>query len=413
MPLKIINQLIKGEYKFSGQAVHVPVKSVCIDRGLAKNSLDLLEGAGLKGKALVVSDTNTHLAMAGQIEQSLGSAAKSLIFPAGVKADIENVEKINFAADSMDYILAVGSGTINDLCKYASFLVSKPYAVFGTAPSMNGYGSANASITMYGHKKTLKAHLPRGIFLDLDVLIKAPLRLIRSGLGDSICRPTAQSDWLLSNILLGTYYTDLPFLLLRGVEEELFSNSSSLIRGDVETMRLLAATLVLSGFGMYIAGGSYPASQGEHMLAHSMEMLYGDFVSKSYHGEQIAVTTLAMAALQEKILGKGGVQLKVSNFPCSIPNLLPETLKECADEYAVKQFSAGICDEMNHFLALNWEDIRVKILAVTMSYNTIYSVLEKTGCPLKSQNIGLQSSQYNNALRYAKFMRSRFTFLDL
>ena len=33
----------------------------------------------------------------------------------------------------------------------------KPYAVFATAPSMNGYTSANAAITVDGHKQTLPA----------------------------------------------------------------------------------------------------------------------------------------------------------------------------------------------------------------------------------------------------------------
>ena len=32
------------------------------------------------------------------------------------------------------------------------------------------------------------------MFLDLEVLSKAPLRMIRAGLGDSVCRPTAQAD---------------------------------------------------------------------------------------------------------------------------------------------------------------------------------------------------------------------------
>ena len=101
-------------------------------------------------------------------------------------------------------LIAVGSGTINDLCKYAAHLDRKPYAVFGTAPSMNGYTSANAAITVNGLKKSLAATMPAGVFLDLAVLAAAPPRMIRSGLGDSLCRPTAQADWLLSHRLTAT-----------------------------------------------------------------------------------------------------------------------------------------------------------------------------------------------------------------
>ena len=103
-------------------------------------------------------------------------------------------------------LIAVGSGTINDLCKYASALDGKPYAVFATAPSMNGYTSVNAAITVEGHKKSLPAQAAAGVFFDLEVLAAAPVRLIRAGLGDSVCRCTAQADWLLAHLLLGRPY---------------------------------------------------------------------------------------------------------------------------------------------------------------------------------------------------------------
>ena len=67
-------------------------------------------------------------------------------------------------------------------------------------------------------------------------------------------------------------------------------------------MELLARTLVLSGFGMTICGGSYPASQGEHLISHYIDMLGDPAWPPSFHGEQIAVTTLTMARLQEAML---------------------------------------------------------------------------------------------------------------
>jgi Glycerol dehydrogenase and related enzymes len=99
------------------------------------------------------------------------------------------VARVRAATAEADALVAVGSGTINDLCKYAAFLDRKPYVVFGTAPSMNGYTSVSAAITEHGHKKSLPAAAPVGVFLDLAVLAAAPPRMIRSGLGDSICRP--------------------------------------------------------------------------------------------------------------------------------------------------------------------------------------------------------------------------------
>src|SRR6185295_9183520 len=126
------------------------------------------------------------------------------------------------------------------------------YVVFATAPSMNGYTSMNAAITIDGHKKTLPAAAPLGVFMDLEVLAAAPPRMIRAGLGDSLCRSTAQADWLLSHHLLGTPYRHAPFALLADDEPALLDAPEALLRGDLDAMRALARTLVLSGLGMTI-----------------------------------------------------------------------------------------------------------------------------------------------------------------
>ena len=128
---------------------------------------------------------------------------------------MQTVEVLRRASADADALVAVGSGTINDVCKYAAAKDGKRYAVFATAPSMNGYASKNAAITIDGHKSSLAAASPVGVFMDLAVLCAAPARMIRAGLGDSLCRSTAQADWLLSHHLLGTPYRHAPFALLR------------------------------------------------------------------------------------------------------------------------------------------------------------------------------------------------------
>ena len=50
----------------------------------------------------------------------------------------------------------------------------------------------------------------------------APPRMIRSGLGDSLCRPTAQADWLLAHLLFDQPYRTMPFVLLEADEAQLF-----------------------------------------------------------------------------------------------------------------------------------------------------------------------------------------------
>src|SRR5262249_54571643 len=152
------------------------------------------------------------------------------------------------------------------------------------------------------HKKTLAATAPQGVFIDLGVFAAAPLRMIQSGLGDSLCRSTAQADWLLSKHLRGTPYREAPFALLAGDRALLLAAPEALIGGDLGAMRVLARTLVLSGLGMTICGGSYPASQGEHLISHYIDMFAPAGRPACFHGEQIAVATLTMAQIQEAML---------------------------------------------------------------------------------------------------------------
>ena len=102
----------------------------------------------------------------------------------------------------------------------------KPYVVFATAPSMNGYTSVNAAITDRRPQEIAGgAGAGRRRSSISTVLAAAPPRMIRSGLGDSLCRPTAQADWLLAHLLLDQPYRTMPFVLLEDDEAQLFAES--------------------------------------------------------------------------------------------------------------------------------------------------------------------------------------------
>lgn len=392
----------------------LPVDSIIVETGITAALPDIITSLNTGKKFTIVSDSNTHAVLGRKIEKALGKNAISFILSGVPKADEKTVEKIRVAAKASDAVIAVGSGTINDLCKYASFLDNKPYMVFGTAPSMNGYSSANAAITVGGHKKTLAAHLPKGIFLDLDVLAEAPLRLIRSGLGDSICRPTAQSDWLLSHLLLGTKYDDKPFVMLKEYEQGLFDNSKALVNGDREILKLLANTLLASGAGMYICGGSYPASQGEHMIAHTMEIMHGDDLPQSYHGEHIAVTTLTMADIQRKILDSRPVIKDTILYKEDILAYFGEEIgSHSISEYEKKRITGKKLDELNAKIGREWDDIREKIEKIATQRKILEKILRNADSPVVPEDIGWGRAQYDMAVKNAKYMRDRFTFLDM
>lgn len=356
---------------------------------------------------------NTALICDNQTWMALGKKIIKLLEQSGYKITLLNLGSTPEASDAfVDYLvqhtkdceglIAVGSGTLNDLAKYSAHLQQKPYAICGTAPSMNGYLSANVAITLKGHKKSLSATLPRLALFDLDVMKAAPQRLRNAGLGDSLCRSTAQIDWLLSHHLLGTAYDSLPFALLKPYEAKLLAGDSY----------ALIMTLLLSGLGMTLAKGSYPASQGEHLLAHYAEMRFPEIAHDHLHGEQIAVTTLYMARLQEQFLRMPSPPQWTKSLPDQtfiLDYFGVETGEEIWKEWDAKLTLIGNQKAFNERLASKWNDIKTLLTQYIVPEIILRKALEQSD----TEELGLNATQWQEALRHAPLIRNRFTFLDL
>ncbi len=415
-----ISELLAGTWRDpeTGMPVGVPVQSIVLAESLAGIETELVGRLALGRRFAVVSDPATHEVLGARVESAVASlgAIESIRLPDRPHPDDATAAKLRAATAAADALIAVGSGTINDLCKYVAAQDGKPYAVFGTAPSMNGYTSGNAAITVAGLKKSLPARAPAGVFLDLGVLAAAPARMIRSGLGDSLCRPTAQADWLLSHLLRGTAYREAPFALLAEDESALFDGAATLMAGDLTAMRRLARTLVLSGLGMGIAGGSYSASQGEHLISHYVEMVGAPGSKESFHGEQIGVTTLTLARLQERILARDEAPvLRPTAIDADdvLAHFGPETGAACLREFAAKALSPADADSLNERLALQWSTLRRRISDIHRSSTSLARTLAAAGAPTRPADLGWPAEFYRTALRRARQIRSRYTFLDL
>ena len=384
---------------------------------LGENSLrhdidDLVESILSKMRVCVVDDVRTSTAFGDDVFRAVKGEHLTLQgFP---EASDKQVEYIRERSKKCDALAAVGGGTISDLCKYISRLDGKPYIVFPTAASMNGYLSANASISFSGHKTTVPAQLPQAVFCDFGVIASASPRLSKAGLGDSLARPTAQADWLLSNLLLGTEYNAEVFELLADTEAEVFDNAGGIAACDLQTIKKLTELLLLSGLGMTIAGGSYPASQGEHMIAHTYNML-SEVLGARYsvlggelpnlHGEEIAITTLYMAELQEKLI-RWKPKLRTETFPT-------EELKTLFGEKLTANFEKEFLKKSNIPEITNWESIAEKIEKIAIPSKKLETILRKAKAPTLPKDIGWSDDDFQNACKLARFTRDRFTFLDL
>lgn len=401
----------------TGERRGIDIASIAVEDTLRGREADLVASLALGGRIAVVSDHATHEVMGARVEDALRGIAQvdAVTLPADPHADVATVETVRKATARCDALVAVGSGTLNDLVKYSAARDGKPWAVFATAPSMNGYTSANAAITVDGHKKSLPASLARGVFMDLAVLSAAPPRMIRAGLGDSLCRSTAQVDWLLSREVRGTAYRNAPFALLADDERVLFDAPEALMRGDAAAMRALARTLVLSGIGMTLAGGSYPASQGEHLISHYLDMRDAPGGPRRLHGEQVAVATLTMARVQEAMLdGPAPPALPTRTSAKALRDHFGDEVGEaCWSDFSVKHLDEAAAAAATQRISQRWDAVRRDAAAVRLPASTLESVMRRAGGPVSARDLGLRDVDYADAVMHARFLRDRYTFLDL
>jgi glycerol-1-phosphate dehydrogenase [NAD(P)+] len=415
---KKIERLLAGTYvdPDTGKPVGVATRSLAIRPSLADMEGELVAALGFGKRVAVVSDGTTHDVLGRRVEAALEGrhAVRSIVFAEPPHPDDVTVEKIRRETASADAIIAVGSGSINDVCKYASAQDGKPYAVFATAPSMNGYTSLNAAITQHGHKMSLPAQAPAGAFFDLSVLSAAPARLIRAGLGDSLCRTTAEADWLLAHLLHGLPFRELPYELLEDDEGPLFDNAAALMAGDLQVMERLVNTLVLAGFGTAIVGHSQPASQGEHLISHYIDMFADESRPLIYHGEQVGVTTLSMVRLQERMLEETPVIWPDTETEAGFKARYGDELgASCWAEFQGKRIDSRKAEILNARLAERWHDMRERIAGVLLKSSYLTDVLTAAGADLTPESISLPRKFYDSALLHCREIRNRYTFIDL
>ena len=418
MSAAILERLLAGAFEDpdGGAPLSVATQTVAIGAGLAGEAADRVRGLELGGRLAVVSDDITAGVLGERVARALGSIAaiETIGLGAAPHADAETVGRLRDASARADALIAVGSGTINDLCKAAARAENKPYAVFGTAPSMNGYTSVTAAITVAGLKKTVPGVAARGVFLDLDVLAAAPARMIRAGLGDSLCRATCQTDWRLAQAIRGVAYREAPFALLADDEPALFAEPEALLAGDRAAMTGLAHTLALSGFGMAICGGSEPASEGEHLIAHYGDMLLPAGIPHPLHGEIVGVATLSMARLHESLLAKPP---RVAPSPVNEADVMarygPGLGALCWEQFAPKRLDRAAANALNERLAAEWDGIAARLAEVHLPASVLEEVLRRAGAPTRPEEVGWPAAFYRDAVLHGREIRDRYTALDL
>lgn len=301
-----ISQWARMEYSCAcGKSHKVDIQAIRVGSGVIQELPGILRDLGAS-HIFLVTDNYTYEAAGRQVEQLLDQAGLSYhkrVFQTETPL-VPNEYALGSVLAAMtsqdDMLLAVGSGTLNDVTKYVSARTGVPYVIAATAPSMDGYASTVAPTILDGFKTTLPAVYPAAIVADVDILKDAPMPMLTAGFGDIIGKFTSLADWRLSHQLNGEYYCPEVAGVIEAAVETCAANAQALAQREPQAIQAVTEALILSGLAMGMVGVSRPASGAEHQMAHYWEM---DALRRGeehpLHGNAVGVGTVLAASLYE------------------------------------------------------------------------------------------------------------------
>ena len=299
-----INKLLKKFTCQCGKVHSCDIEYVFVENGAIKRLPEICTNYK---NILIVADKNTYgvcgETVSKQIEDKIENtkifSCDGFLVPD--ETAVSEAEK--FLTNNTDLIIGIGSGVIQDLCKYVSFNNKLPYYIVATAPSMDGYASAGAAMIMQNMKITYNAHVPKAIIGDVDILKNAPMDMIKSGYGDILGKFSCLNDWKLSHVVNDEYLCDYVYDLTFDMLSKTKDLGPALLKREGEAIKTLMEALVGVGIAMAYAGNSRPASGSEHHLSHYFEIV-GLLNNEPYfmHGTDVVYSSIYTQKLREKLL---------------------------------------------------------------------------------------------------------------
>ncbi|MBQ8380256.1 MAG: iron-containing alcohol dehydrogenase [Clostridia bacterium] len=392
------------------------IKKVVIRNG-ALNELPAI--AADYSHVLLVSDENTRRAagfraaelLEGKIDAELTYDGKSFVVP-----NEEAVARLEGSvSEKTDLIIGVGSGVINDLCKYVSHAKGLPYYIVATAPSMDGYASKGAAMLFDGMKITTNASVPAAIIADTAILKNAPIEMLKAGYGDIIGKYSCLNDWRLSHAVNGEPLCEYIYGLTYKTVSSVAGMNKAILSRDEDSIAELMRALVIVGIAMAYMGNSRPASGSEHHLSHFFEVT-GLLHSEPYfcHGIDVAYSTYLTAKLRGELLKIKSPEAKEwseGEWEKEIKRVYGST--HTADEIIALQKKLGwIYEDKIQVCREKWEDV-LDILRSSPTANEILAMLDGIELPLSDFEKTYSPEKLCDAIRYAKDLKDRYTVLWL
>lgn len=436
---KSINELINTEYPCSCGKTHIAnIQNIAIGNGAIEKLEGFIDTQKLgdgttfnkaTDRIYVVSDVNTEKAAGKMVSDRLegeGYIVSKYVLPHPHMHAEERYadEETEHMPEDTKLLIAVGSGSINDMSRWAAFKKGIPYYIIATAPSMDGYASNISPLIHNDLKISFPAECAAAIIGDTDILATAPMHMIAAGLGDILGKYIAISDWKLSEIINDEYCCPEVCELILYSVQKCVDTIDGLKNREAQALTNLMESLVLIGIAMSYIGYSRPASSSEHHIAHFLEMKsifageYGEL-----HGTNVGMATCMISEMYKQFMStpidydKARAHAKAFDFDSWKAEIERSFGKGAAE--VIKLYDQAHQDDP--------ENVLKRIDAIEANEDKIMAQLRQTEadlsqCPALLQELGaltdpsgypLTQKELDDVVTYAKDLRNRYGTLQI
>lgn len=346
-------------------------------------------------------------------------------------ADEPALAEADVAISGAGCVVSVGSGTVTDIAKDATFRAGIAFVVVQTAVSVNAFSDDMAVLLRHGVKRTVPSHWPASLVVDLDAIAGAPQAMNRAGFGELMTMFTAPADWYLATTVgADDTYDPGVVSLFRDGADQLMAHAAGVAVAEGPALAELARQMTLTGIAMGVAGRTAPLSGTEHTISHLLDMAAErDGRPLAFHGAQVGVAAVVVAIAWARLLRDFDPTCLASDgaFPpegrqeprvrAAFDRLdaTGSATAECWRDYQAKLARWNASRDRLDEVARDWDRHRSTLGSLVLAPERIVAGLRAAGAPTRFSE--LDPAPPPEIARWAvascHLMRDRFTVADL
>lgn len=317
-----------------------------------------------------------------------------------------------------DILLSVGSGSIGDVCKAAATELNVPQFTVGSAPSMDGYTSASASLELNNTKATVNVNAPVGVLCDVEFMAQAPMRLLWAGLGDMAAKTCSLCEWEMASIITGEHYCPDTADMVKLCCERSLSGAPGIPARSLDSVQAVIEGLLLSGVCMSYVNSSRPASGLEHYFSHCWEMMaIARGQEYDLHGIYVGIGTVITLNIFKKLRQLQPDRTRAEEAAAAFSRgaweaRLRRVFKGTAESFISLEDTLCKNDETRRMQRVdrileNWDTL-VKTLEKAPDPEELEAVLRRSGMPTRASEIGLGADDVADAFVCSRDTRDKY-----